>query len=139
MPLRFDPRGFSHVRGLLWAEGAGQRLPSQEVHGVITAARLIELFNPVLRTQCIDPPLGDPMTGHRDAVVAFSPDGGRIVSGGSDSTVRVWPMTLSWPVPVCAKVIQNMSRHQGREWVSPDIGYIKVCLGLPISTDDEAG
>jgi len=37
-------------------------------------------------------PIGDPLTGHTDAVssVAFSPDGARLVSGSGDKTVKVW-------------------------------------------------
>lgn len=36
--------------------------------------------------------IGDPMTGHQGVVhsVAFSPDGGQIVSLGSDNTLRRW-------------------------------------------------
>ena len=36
---------------------------------------------------------------------------------------------------MCAKLTTNMSRQQWRDWVSPDIDYIKVCPGLPITPD----
>jgi hypothetical protein len=35
----------------------------------------------------------------------------------------------------CEKLTANMSRQQWRDWVSPDIGYIELCPGLPIPTD----
>ncbi len=42
------------------------------------------------------------MKGHVDAVnsVAFSPDGMRIVSGSSDTTLRVWDAATSQPIGV---------------------------------------
>jgi hypothetical protein len=36
---------------------------------------------------------------------------------------------------LCAKLTTNMSHKQWREWVSPDIGYIKTCSELPIAPD----
>ncbi|MBC1314506.1 hypothetical protein GNE88_26220, partial [Trichormus variabilis PNB] len=37
-------------------------------------------------------PIGQPFRGHEGGVnsVAFSPDGGRIVSGSNDNTIRLW-------------------------------------------------
>jgi WD40 repeat protein len=82
-------------------------------------------------------PVGQPITGHTGPVhtVAFSPDGTRIVSGSADNTLRLWP---TYPDPVsamCAKLNTNMSHKQWRDWVSPDIDYIKVCPDLPIAPD----
>jgi TIR domain len=36
---------------------------------------------------------------------------------------------------LCRKLTTNMSRKQWRDWVSPDIGYIAVCPGLPMATN----
>ena len=36
---------------------------------------------------------------------------------------------------MCAKLTTNMSHQQWRDWVSPDIDYIKVCPDLPIAPD----
>ena len=34
---------------------------------------------------------------------------------------------------MCAKLNQNMSHKEWREWVSPDIDYMKVCPDLPVA------
>ena len=81
-------------------------------------------------------PIGDPLTGHTGKVwsVAFSPDGTRIVSG-DDETVRVWPNFPDPTSALCAKLTTNMSRKQWRDWVSPEIDYIKGCPDLPVAPD----
>jgi hypothetical protein len=69
--------------------------------------------------------------------VAYSPDGTRFVSAGSD-TVRLWPAPGVWPDEICATLTRNMSHAQWREWVSPEVPYRCQCPGLPIAADDPA-
>ena len=67
--------------------------------------------------------------------MAFSSDGTRIVSGGQDKTLRLWPTYPDPASTMCGKLTTNMSHRQWRDWVSPDIDYIKVCPDLPIAPD----
>jgi WD40 repeat protein len=81
-------------------------------------------------------PIGQPLTGHTDQVwsVAFKPDGQRLASGSADNTARLWDATAT-PQMLCSKLTANMSHKQWRDWVSPNIGYITLCPGLPIPAD----
>ncbi|BDN83199.1 hypothetical protein NJB1907Z4_C34140 [Mycobacterium pseudoshottsii] len=79
--------------------------------------------------------LGQPLRGHTDSVlgVAFSPDGHTLVSSSADATVRVWPTPLDATVTVlCSKLTSSISRHDWREWISPDVDYIALCPNLPV-------
>ena len=58
----------------------------------------------------------------------------RIASGG-DNTGRLWPTYADPASAMCAKLTTNMSHQQWRDWVSPNIDYIKLCLNLPIAPD----
>jgi WD40 repeat protein len=82
-------------------------------------------------------PVGQPLPGHTAFVfsVVFSPDGTTIVSGGGDNTLRVWPTYPDPASAMCAKLTTNMSHKQWRDWVSPDIDYIKTCPDLPVAPD----
>jgi WD40 repeat protein len=85
-------------------------------------------------------PLGQPLQGHTDTVwsVAFSPDGHTLASGSADGTVRLWPTPLdatpsdATVATLCSKLMSNISNHDWRNWISPTIGYITLCPGLPI-------
>jgi WD40 repeat protein len=66
--------------------------------------------------------------------VALSPDGRLAATAGLDGTVLLSP-ALSDPSQLCDKLMSNMSHKQWRDWVSPAIGYITVCPGLPVAPD----
>ncbi|MCW2653838.1 MAG: repeat-containing protein [Mycobacterium sp.] len=87
-------------------------------------------------------PLGGPMNGHPPGAlpiaVTFTPDGQGITSIDADPTRRLWPKPAldTWPRLLCAKLSQNISHQQWRDWVSPDIAYTEVCPGLPLPPDN---
>jgi WD40 repeat protein len=80
-------------------------------------------------------PTAAPQTGS-DMVtgVAVSPDGRLAAWSAFDGTVRLSP-AIADPSQLCDKLSTNMSHKHWREWVSPGIGYISVCPGLPIAPD----
>jgi hypothetical protein len=71
-----------------------------------------------------------------DAVtsVALSPDGRLAATASTDGTLLLSPAIVD-PSQLCDKLPTNMSHKQWRHWVSPGIGYITVCPGLPIAPD----
>jgi WD40 repeat protein len=77
-------------------------------------------------------PIGAPLAGHTGPVntVAFSADGHHLASGGDD--LRIWPGPAAWPEILCDKLTANISDQQWRDWVAPDIGYIRLCPNLPV-------
>ena len=83
--------------------------------------------------------LGAPLTVHKSAVSSldFSPDGSKLLSASEDHTLRMSPVLNSSSDALCDKLTHNMSRKEWDSVVSPEIGYIKVCPGLPEA--DNAG
>jgi WD40 repeat protein len=91
------------------------------------------------------PANGDRLTlpGHEAQVVsvAISADGGRIVSGSVDGTVRIWPNPPGTPLSaaLCDKLSTTMSPRDWDEWVSTAIPYQNVCPALPPTPDPPPG
>jgi hypothetical protein len=82
-------------------------------------------------------PLGRPMNCHAlgtlPVAVSLTPDGQRIASVDWDPTRRLWPKPVQWmwPTPVCAKLSQNVSHQQWRNWVAADVGHSQICRFHP--------
>jgi WD40 repeat protein len=66
--------------------------------------------------------------------VALSPDGRLVASATVRGTVMLSP-AIADSSQLCDKLSTNMSHKQWRDWVSPGIGYITVCPGLPVAPD----
>jgi hypothetical protein len=88
-------------------------------------------------------PVGPPMNAHYAYTlgVEFSADGQQLLSTGADPNRRLFPppALTAWSNLLCAKLTQNMSQQQWREWVAKDIGYTELCPGLPIAPDSGTG
>jgi WD40 repeat protein len=85
-------------------------------------------------------PFGSPMGGQGQTIAdvdavsagdaAFRPDGQQLVAGRF--LVWLWPAAAD-PADLCSRLTANPSHKQWDQWVSPDIGYVKVCRGLPVA------
>ena len=102
------------------------------------ADNTVRLWDVDTRQAVGQPLVRQPNAGLGSAVssVTISPDGRHIAAHHADGTVVVWPGPDAWPDMLCAKLTNNMSRQQWREWVSPGIEFIEVCPGLHVPADD---
>ena len=82
-------------------------------------------------------PIGQPLKGHEGWVlsVAIATDGQRIVSGGNDGTVRLWPAPAAWPDLLCYKLTRNFSQKEWDQYVGKEMTYAPQCPGLPKPAD----
>src|ERR1700731_4467332 len=61
---------------------------------------------------------------------ATTPDGRLAPPTPLDGNMPLAPAVAD-PSRLCDNLSANMNHQQWRDWVSPGIGYIKVCPGLP--------
>ncbi|MGY0499669.1 toll/interleukin-1 receptor domain-containing protein [Nocardia sp. FBN12] len=83
-------------------------------------------------------PVGEPMPGPDGMILRFQigPDSREIRADwasrdGTDSGIWVWPGPAAWTGTLCSKLGENMTEAEWSDWVSPDIGYIRLCRDLP--------
>ena len=81
--------------------------------------------------------IGGPLTGHQAIVksVAFNPEDFRILSGGTDAIMQLWPAPKDFAGVLCSKIEKNMSAEQWKLWVDSGIDYVRACPDLPIPQD----
>jgi WD40 repeat protein len=63
--------------------------------------------------------------------VAFSRDGTRLASGGSDATVVVWDLWTRAADRICTLVWRNLSMEEWRLYVGGRVSYQRTCPNLP--------
>jgi WD40 repeat protein len=131
----------------LWSAATQKPLPDNPLTGHIGQVMSVAFgIGPQLASGGIDADLRlwDTTSGtataapipQSDAVtsVAMSPGGQLVALTTLDGTVMLAPARTD-PAQLCSKLTTNMTHHQWRDWVSPDIGYITQCPGLPIAPD----
>jgi hypothetical protein len=81
------------------------------------------------------------LLGHRGEVtsVSFSPNGQRLVSGGSDKIPRIWIAKEQLLADmVCTRVRRNLTRDEWSRFVGEDIAYEQTCPTLPMPPAEAA-
>lgn len=48
----------------------------------------------------------------------------------------IWHAPAVWADDLCKKLTRNMTYSGWGEWVSKEIDYVELCLGLPIAPDE---
>jgi WD40 repeat protein len=100
---------------------------SRDGHRLAAAGSSVQVWD--LRQSGAEPVV---LRGHtRSNSVAFSPDGQRVASGGSDGTVRVSPPWDKLADAVCTMVWRNLTKEEWSVFVGEAIEYERTCKELP--------
>lgn len=146
MALVFDPTGNRLITAgadntvRLWDAGSGEELSHSAPEGSILMSVDVSsdgnhvvtgMMNGGVRLWSIAganvQPIGSPMTGQVGMVraIAFRPDGENFLSGGSDGTLRLWPVGAT-PKELCDK-LAPMSDADWAKLVAPAVPRGPAC------------
>jgi WD40 repeat protein len=77
----------------------------------------------------------NPMGRYATNTLVVGPDDRMLYTSSLDGEF-LWPGPAAWH-EMCDKLTANMSHKQWSEWVSPNIGYEKLCEHLDVPPDDQ--